>query len=79
MIDFEEFLLATQLHEGPFSKNLFRLFDMNEDGAINFREFLIGFATFSNETIDKQISAAFKLLDPDGSGEVSKETLTEIL
>ena len=52
---------------------------MNEDGAINFREFLIGFGTFSNETLDKQIASAFRLLDPDDTGEVTKERMTELL
>jgi len=79
VIDYEEFLMASQLPDSKFAKNMFRVFDMNEDGAINFREFLIGLATFSNETLDKQIQAAFKLLNPDSTGDVAKKDLFDLL
>ena len=79
VIDYDEFLIASQLPDSTFAKNMFWVFDMNEDGAINFREFLIGLATFSNETLDKQISAAFKLLDPESTGEVTKDQLCHLL
>lgn len=47
--------MAVALKDGIYAKNLFKLFDTNDDKVINFREFILSFATFLNETIDKQI------------------------
>lgn len=46
---------------------------------INFREFILGFATFLNETIDKQIRLSFRLYDPRDKGLVRRETMVAIL
>ena len=56
-----------------------RIFDTNDDNVINFREFIIAFATFLNETIDKQIKLSFKIYDPEDKGYVEKSTLLEIM
>jgi hypothetical protein len=45
--------MATNLKDGIYARNLFRIFDTNDDKVINFREFILAFATFLNETIDK--------------------------
>ena len=60
-------------------QNLFTLFDTNGDMQLNFREFLIGFAIFQNETFDHQIKASFKLFDPEERGYVSVVELKELL
>jgi len=67
------------MNDNLFAKNLFWLFDSNEDGAINFWEFLLGFATFSNDTPDKQAKTAFWILDPEGKGVCTKEYFKELL
>lgn len=83
VIDFEEFCMAVGINgkrrEGPFAKNLFQIFDTNDDKVINFREFILAFATFLNETIDKQIRLSFRLYDPRDTGRVSKASMSEIL
>ena len=53
VIDYEEFIQAVGLRDGVYAQNLFRIFDTNDDKVINFREFILAFATFLNETIDK--------------------------
>lgn len=58
---------------------MFRIFDTNNDKVINFREFIITFATFLNETIDKQIKLSFKIYDPKDKGFVTKDSLKTIL
>ena len=39
----------------------------------------MAFATFLNETIDKQIKLSFKLYDPQDKGKVKKQTMVDIL
>ena len=46
---------------------------------INFREFIIAFATFLNETIDKQIKLSFRIYDPKDKGYCKKDTVADIL
>ena len=73
VIDFDEFCFALALPKtSVFAQNLFKLFDANDDHVINFREFILAFATFLNETIDKQIKLSFKLYDPTDKGVVTK-------
>ena len=55
------------------------MFDANNDKVINFREFIIAFATFLNETIDKQIRLSFKIFDPKDKGFVKRQTMVQIL
>ncbi len=79
VIDYEEFRQAVNLKDGIYARNLFRIFDTNDDKVINFREFILAFATFLNETIDKQIRLSFKLYDPEDKGRVRRETMVAIL
>ena len=60
-------------------KNLFCLFDTNDDGVLNFRELLLGFSSFQNETFDQQIKQSFRLFDPEEQGYVTKSDLTILL
>ena len=79
VIDYEEFCMAVGLKDGMYAQNLFKLFDTNDDKVINFREFILAFATFLNETIDKQIRLSFRLYDPQDKGHVRKETMVALL
>ena len=79
VIDYEEFRQAVNLKDGIYARNLFSIFDTNDDKVINFREFILAFATFLNETIDKQIRLSFKLYDPENKGRVRRETMVAIL
>lgn len=79
VIDYEEFCLAVNLPDGLYGQNLFKIFDTNDDKVINFREFILAFATFLNETIDKQIRLSFRLYDPRDKGRVRRETIVSIL
>ena len=60
-------------------KNLFALLDTNQDGCLSFREFLIGFAAFENETFSRKIDAAFRLFDPKEQGFISSVDLETLL
>jgi len=79
VIDYEEFCRAIGIPDCLYTRNLFKIFDTNSDKVINFREFIIGFATFLNETIDKQIKLSFKIYDPKDRGYALKSEMHEIL
>ena len=79
VIDYEEFLIASHLKDSQIAKNIFKLFDTNEDGGINFREFIIGFANFWNDTKEKTILNSFKLLDSSSEKKLKKDHFSKLL
>ncbi|XP_006882537.1 PREDICTED: lysophosphatidylcholine acyltransferase 2B-like [Elephantulus edwardii] len=79
-VNIEEF--ATYL-KFPVSKpltQLFTLFDRNNDGSIDFREYVIGLAVLCHPDDTKKIlQMSFQLFDTDQDGYITKEELTSIL
>merc|ERR1712127_31690 len=51
-----------------FTKNLFKTFDTNNSGTIDFREFMLALNVISKRTPEDKISTAFQLFDVDGNG-----------
>ncbi|GKT36682.1 hypothetical protein ADUPG1_009599 [Aduncisulcus paluster] len=80
LIDLSEFSRALGLTKNLFSRRIFRLFDENGDGVINFKEFVIGLSIFSpkGSTADKE-DFSFRFFDSDGDGYISREELDEVL
>jgi len=58
-----------------FARHIFRTFDLNGDGRVNFREFLIGLSFSGSENPEKQLSWAFRVYDVRNTGYISKEDL----
>lgn len=50
---------------------IFRIVDHNNNGVIDYTEFITSAANISELISDKQLKAAFKAIDLDGSGEIS--------
>ena len=50
------------------AEQVFRLFDENRDGKIDFREVVIGLGIGSRGTIDEKMSLMFSLYDINGDG-----------
>jgi len=81
LIDFREFMIALQVMScGTLEENLeqiFRVFDINNDGRIEQREMrrivkdLGKMAQIKNK--DETSKEAFKEMDEDGDGEITKE------
>merc|ERR1719369_112759 len=53
-----------------FSENMFRVFDTDNTGVINFREFLVAMNITSNGTPEEKLSFAFNLYDVNGDGNI---------
>ena len=56
-----------------FAENTFRVFDHNNDGKIDFREFMIGLSMSSKGSFDDKMKWIFQLYDENKNGLISKE------
>ena len=55
-----------------FSKRLFTYFDQNNEGTINFAEFVRGLSVLSNSTPREKLKLSFDMYDLEGSGRIAK-------
>lgn len=68
-----EFAKAFKLDQDVFFDRLFELIDTDDSGYVDFREFVIVLAAFQLSNSTGRVRFAFRLLDLDNSGAISKE------
>ncbi|XP_012883366.1 PREDICTED: lysophosphatidylcholine acyltransferase 2 isoform X1 [Dipodomys ordii] len=79
-IGIEEFAEYLKLPVSDVLRQLFALFDRNNDGSIDFREYVIGLAVLCNPANTEEIiQMAFKLFDVDEDGYIMEEEFTTLL
>jgi len=80
VIDIAEFQQALGLKNSAFAERIFRVFDMNKDDVINFREFVCGLSVFCTKgTVEEKLQLSFKLYDRDEDGFIDKPELLSML
>jgi len=79
-IDRDEFREAIGLAESLFVDRLFQLFDENNDGVINFQEFICGLSILSiRGTLEEKMLFSFRIYDFDSDNKISNAELTSML
>ena len=62
-----------------FCKHVFRVFDMNKNGIIEFREFLLAIDITSSIDPEKKLKCAFSLYDVNGNGVITKAEMEQVV
>ena len=62
-----------------FCRHLFRTFDLDNNGHIDFVEFLLAINITSNSSAKDKIHWAFKIYDIDGNGYISQEEFKNVI
>lgn len=62
-----------------FCKHVFRLFDADQNGYIDFKEFLLAINVTSSGTPEEKLKWAFKMYDVDGNGLIELHEMTKIV
>jgi len=58
---------------------MFRVYDADKDGTIDFREFLVGLGASQRGTDDDKLRLAFQMFDADNSGYISNSEMHALI
>mmetsp|Transcript_46565 Transcript_46565/g.63403 ORF Transcript_46565/g.63403 Transcript_46565/m.63403 type:complete len:199 (-) Transcript_46565:277-873(-) len=76
----EEFKNALGMKNATLVDSLFKVFDSDNNGVIDFREFIFGLSVLSSKSSrNEKISFSFGIYDLDRDGEISRKELTDML
>ena len=67
------------LNVKKMEKNMFRMYDTNQDGIISMEEFLIVFHVLSGGTPEENLKRIFRIFDIDNDGLISKSEMKKLV
>ena len=75
-----DFQTAVGMKNSTFVDRLFAVFDENDDGAINFSEFLTILSVLSTKALPaEKLEVSFKIYDMDKDGKIGRDELATML
>ncbi|CAL9704674.1 unnamed protein product [Knipowitschia caucasica] len=79
--EFKKFFGLTNLTESSneYVKTMFQTFDMNDDGYIDFMEYVAALSLVLKANVQQRLRWYFKLYDVDGSGCIDRDELLLIV
>ncbi|XP_050617478.1 calcineurin subunit B type 2 [Macaca thibetana thibetana] len=76
----EEFMSLPELRHNPLVQRVIDVFDTNDDGEVDFKEFILGTSQFSVKGDEEQkLRFAFSIYDMDKDGYISNGELFQVL
>jgi len=61
------------------SRHLFRMYDTNGDGSVDFKEYVLGLDILANGTPEQNLKQLFRIMDINNDGKINMKELKKIV
>merc|ERR1712198_617625 len=70
---------VTEKRRGKMEKHVFRIYDTNDDGYIDFPEFMVVFYIMSDGSPEEVLSKIFRVFDVNSDGTITQKELKRLI